>query len=155
LKSVILELRIMRHLPLQFHPNIAEVFGYGWHQSSGDQREDSGAEAAATQYQIMPYLLVPYAAHGTFRDYLRSSSSDVPHRFKEILLGDVASALSSLHSCGIVHGDIKLDNVIIFSSWDRPSATIAKLTDFGHSIVIGNDQSGEMKDSPRYAGTLP
>jgi len=151
LKSVILELRIMRHLPLRSHPSITEVFGYGWHRSNGDPTEDS----SRAQHQIMPYLLVPYATHGTFRDYLRSASSEISLQSKEILLGDIASALTSLHLCGIVHGDVKLDNVLIFISWDRPSATIAKLTDFGHSIVIGNDYQSGSKDSPRYTGTPP
>ncbi|KAK4210480.1 hypothetical protein QBC37DRAFT_376971 [Rhypophila decipiens] len=153
LKSVILELRIMRHHPLRAHPNIIDVLGYGWHKSSGGGSGQSGP--SNTGGQIMPYLLVPYAAHGTFREYLLAASPKLSIQHKEILLGDVASAIAGLHACGIVHGDTKLDNVLIFDCGDRPLGTIAKLADFGHSIVLGNSGQDPNDESLRYTGKFP
>ncbi|KAK3326818.1 kinase-like domain-containing protein [Apodospora peruviana] len=153
LKSVILELRIMRHPPLRAHPNITDVFGYGWHKSSNNGTV--AGEDADDQVKIMPYLLVPYAVHRTFREYLSVAPGKISIENKEILLGDVASAIAGLHACGIVHGDTKLDNVLVFDSWDRPSATIAKLADFGHSIVLGNTRQEGSDEPLRYTGTFP
>ncbi|KAI0382883.1 hypothetical protein F5Y04DRAFT_279132 [Hypomontagnella monticulosa] len=136
LQSVILELRIMRHAPLRSHPNILTVLGYGWNMGGS---------------QIAPYLLVQYAPYGTLRQYLRHSKPEVSVMQKEMLLGDVAAAMNALHVCGIIHGDVKLDNVLVFHSWDRPAKSIAKIADFGHSLVISGKEDGELH--LRYGGT--
>ncbi|KAI1759330.1 hypothetical protein GGR53DRAFT_513939 [Hypoxylon sp. FL1150] len=138
LQSVILELRIMRHAPLRSHPNILAVFGYGWNTKAT---------------QIVPYLLVQYAPYGTLREYLRHFKFDIQLTHKEILLGDVAAATSTLHLCGIIHGDIKLDNVLVFHSWDRPTKSIAKIADFGHSLIISRKEDAEQAYI-RYGGTF-
>ncbi|KAH9889232.1 protein kinase-like protein [Xylariomycetidae sp. FL2044] len=149
LRSAILELRIMRHAPLRHHPNILSVVGYGWNNTR------TGT--------LMPYLLVGYAHLGTLRQYLRQRAQvavNVNVNDKEILLGDVASGLSALHLCGIVHGDVKLDNVLVFRSWDRPAKAIAKIADFGHSLIVSDDDDDNGKKNTdsrggtlRYAGT--
>ena len=142
LKSVILEVQIMRHGPLRAHPNFSSVLGYGWNTRGN---------------RIMPYILVEYAPMGTLRQYLKQlklSPKPALPRDIEILVGDVASALSALHTCGIVHGDVKLDNVLVFPSLDRPAKALAKLTDFGHALIM-NDKSRKRDNDPvRYGGTL-
>ncbi|OAQ97462.1 hypothetical protein LLEC1_03548 [Akanthomyces lecanii] len=135
LKSVLLELKIMRHPPLKAHPNIASILGYGWNTKAG---------------VIMPFVVVEHAAHGTFRQFVKQGQR---LDYIETLLGDVASGLSALHTCRIVHGDVKLDNVIIFPSRDRPAKAIAKLTDFGHAIVLNDASQDEHKSELVYAGT--
>ncbi|PNP51844.1 hypothetical protein THARTR1_07613 [Trichoderma harzianum] len=137
LRAVILELQILRHRPLRNHPNFPFAFGYGWNMNGG---------------QVIPYLLVQYAPKGTLRQYAKSLSSPLPLRDLQILAGDVASALSALHTCGIVHGDVKLDNVLVVHSWDRPAQVLAKLTDFGHALVIDN-KSSKHDGIMRYGGT--
>ncbi|KAL7791603.1 hypothetical protein V8C43DRAFT_322341 [Trichoderma afarasin] len=137
LRAVILELQILRHRPLRNHPNFPFAFGYGWNMNGG---------------QVLPYLLVQYAPKGTLRQYVQSMSSSIPLRDLQILAGDVASALSALHTCGIVHGDVKLENVLVVHSWDRPAQALAKLTDFGHALVIDN-KSSKHDGIMRYGGT--
>ncbi|OTB20385.1 hypothetical protein K445DRAFT_84591 [Daldinia sp. EC12] len=137
IQSVILELRIMRHAPLRSHPNILTVFGYGWNMGAS---------------RIAPYLLVQYAPYGTLRQYLQHTKPETSITQKEILIGDVAAATSALHLCGIIHGDIKLDNVLIFHSWDRPSKSIAKISDFGHSLVVTGSEDSERY--LKYGGTF-
>ncbi|KAL9087151.1 MAG: hypothetical protein Q9165_006802 [Trypethelium subeluteriae] len=134
LNSVLLELRIMHHKPLHAHPNILNLVAYGW----SDQ-----------QNHILPYILVEYSPCGTFRDYLRSNNLTL--RSKEILLGDVALGTAALHCASIVHGDLKLENVLIFHSWDRPSGVIGKLADFGHSLLLL--ATNKDHPPPRYDGT--
>ncbi|KAF4920067.1 Ankyrin repeat domain-containing protein 2 [Colletotrichum viniferum] len=139
LGSVIFEAQIMRYPPLRAHPNLPLALGYGW---------------SLRGVSVIPYLVVEYAPLGTLREYIKTAKpllADV-----EILLGDVSSALSALHTCGIVHGDIKLDNALVFPSWDRPTKALAKITDFGHAIIL-NDTAGSQSDYDKiikYGGTL-
>ncbi|KAH6604039.1 kinase-like protein [Trichoderma cornu-damae] len=95
------EEKILRHRPLRNHSNFPYAFGYGWNMNND---------------QIVPYLLVRYAPKGTLRQYLKSMLSPISRRDLQILAGDVAPALSALHKCGIAHGDIKLDNVLVIHS---------------------------------------
>jgi serine/threonine protein kinase len=133
LANLLLDLQIMHHKPLQGHPNILNLVGYGWNMEGNS---------------LAPFVMVDYAAMGNFRSYLGQNRDHLPFRSKLIFMGDVAAGLMALHKCGIVHGDLKLDNVLVFQSWSRPSAAIARLCDFGHSLVISNDES-----QPRYCGT--
>ncbi|KAH6898222.1 kinase-like domain-containing protein [Thelonectria olida] len=138
LQAAVLELCVMRHPPLRKHPNIPAVFGYGWNQSGT---------------QPLPYLLVQYSHYGTLRQYLHHVGSEILLAAKEILIGDVASGLSALHVCKIIHGDVKMDNVLVFHSWDRPAKALAKLSDFGHSIIITGAEGKQRTESARYGGT--
>ena len=121
----------MHHTPLRSHPNVLDLVGYGWNMSD-----------------LVPFAVVDYASLGNFRTYLKETSK-VAFRDKVIFIGDVAAGLTALHDSDIVHGDLKLDNVLVFHSWDRPSNAIAKICDFGHSLIISEYEAQRM----RYAGT--
>lgn len=61
---------------------------------------------------------------------------------------DVAHGLDILHSCGIIHGDVKAENVLIFSHPEKKY--VAKIADFGFSVV------GEAATAAMHlAGTRP
>jgi serine/threonine protein kinase len=131
LRAILSEIRIMYHAPLREHPNVLFILGYGWRQSG---------------QAPMPYIVVEYAMFGSLRQYLAESERNL--RTKIIMAGDIAAGLNALHQCDIVHGDLKLDNVVVLQSWDRPSGAIAKLCDFGHAIVLSGD-----KRHQKYFGT--
>lgn len=120
LQSVLREVLIMCHPPLAHHPNIVSLLGYGW---------------TGKVQQPLPFVSVEFASMGTLREYMREGQSI---RTKLILMGDVGAGVMALHKCGIVHGDLKMDNVVVFPSLDRPSGSIAKVSDFGHSILFGS-----------------
>jgi serine/threonine protein kinase len=137
LRSVIIEVQIMRHPPLKAHPNIISSLGYGWNTH---------------QNVIMPYVVVEDASLGTLREHIRRNSpplSDI-----EILLGDIVSGLAALHVCGIVHGDMKLDNVLVFPSMDRPAKALVKIADFGHALLLNDTSNTQERASLIYAGTM-
>jgi hypothetical protein len=46
-----------------------------------------------------------------------------------------------------------MDNVLVFHSWDRPAKALAKLSDFGHSIIIAGAEGKQRTESARYGGT--
>ncbi|KAF0325785.1 serine threonine-protein phosphatase 6 regulatory ankyrin repeat subunit b [Colletotrichum asianum] len=136
LTAVTVEAQIMRHSPLRVHPNLPTVIGYGWN---------------VWGELIIPFLIVEYAPLGTLREHIQKFQPPLPD--VEILLGDVASALAALHVCGIVHGDIKLDNVLVFPSWDRPAKALAKLTDFGHALILNDNSKKYDDEAVKYGGT--
>ncbi|KAJ5368842.1 uncharacterized protein N7496_008602 [Penicillium cataractarum] len=132
LQSVLREILIMCHPPLTHHPNIIDILGYGW---------------TVEKQRLSPFISVEFASKGTLREYLKENVH--PIRTKLILMGDVGAGLMALHKCGIVHGDLKMDNIVVFSSLDRPCMSIAKVSDFGHSIIVGS--ASEKKK--QYFGT--
>ena len=94
---LIKDLEVMHHPPLANHVNILRLLGYGWNLS-----EDS----------TLPFLVTEYADRGTLREFLRNKYIDVASRLK--LCGNIASGLHAMHMCGVSHGDLKLENVLVF-----------------------------------------
>lgn len=118
LRDLLLEAQALLHYPLIKHRNIVDLLAYGW---------DSGA---------IPYLVVDYADLGSLDCFLRSTST-TPDQKTQIAV-DIASALELLHACDIVHGDLKLENVLVFA--DSVTGFTVKLSDFGFcsSDALGN-----------------
>ncbi|KAJ5088075.1 hypothetical protein N7456_011691 [Penicillium angulare] len=132
LQSVLREILILCHPPIAHHPNIIGLLGYGW---------------SMQMQRVSPFISLEFATHGSLRDYMKERKRSI--KTKLILIGDVAAGLMALHKCGIVHGDLKADNAVVFSSLDRPSMSIAKVSDFGHSILI----SSASEEKSKYVGT--
>lgn len=134
LEAILLELRVLTHRPLRHHNNIVQLIQVGW---EGDPLE------RAVKW---PVLVVDYADRGTLADFFDNEEA-VNYDVKRSLSLDIAHGLQALHSCQVVHGDLKLLNVLVFSRDD--GGYNAKLSDFG----------GALLDSPqallRPMGTRP
>ena len=91
------DLEVMHHPPLARHDNILGLLCYGWNMS-GDS--------------ALPFLVTEYAEHGTLRELLQKETISVALKLK--LCGDIASGLHAMHLCGVSHGDLKLENVLVF-----------------------------------------
>lgn len=61
---------------------------------------------------------------------------------------EVGRGLEAIHDAGLIHGDIKLDNILIFQDDNR---WIAKLSDFG--LTAWAQSSSNMQESLEYRGT--
>ncbi|TFK51645.1 kinase-like protein, partial [Heliocybe sulcata] len=70
-------------------------------------------------------IIVDWMPHGDITDYVRNT----PRADKEDLINQVALGLEYLHTKGVVHGDLKGENVLV----DRRGQ--ARLGDFGLSSV--------------------
>ena len=94
---VLKDLEVMHHPPLARHDNVIRLLGYGYGLSSTNP---------------LPFLVTEYSQHGTLREYLMAESTTLVARLK--LFGGVASGLHAMHLCGVAHGDVKLENVLVF-----------------------------------------
>ncbi|KAL3478344.1 kinase-like protein [Aspergillus californicus] len=130
MKAALMELYALTHEPLRQHPNIIDVLGLAW----GSNYFDSSHR--------LPVLVMEYADHGSLADL--QQKHDLSPSTRRLLALDIGHGLQMLHRCGIIHGDVKSENVLIFSHPEREY--IAKLSDFGFSIV------GEAADAEAYVG---
>ncbi|KAK2796459.1 hypothetical protein FQN51_009348 [Onygenales sp. PD_10] len=135
LQSVHREVLAMCHPPLASHPNIVDFLGYGW---------------SLERQQLSPFICVELAYKGSLRTFMSDSSTSI--KTKLTLSGDVAAGLVALHRCGVVHGDMKLDNVVVVPALDRPCMVTAKISDFGHSIFTASvpDEGSYYYGTVRY-----
>ncbi|EWG45915.1 serine/threonine protein kinase [Fusarium verticillioides 7600] len=134
------ELRVGTHPALTNVQEILPLIGYGWN----------------TNLLIRtPFLMVPFSEHGTLSYYLRRRDVrewiDMSGR-RDLAL-DVARGLEALHSCKIIHGDIKPDNVLIFTTFGRSRDRwnqMAKLSDFGGCIFEDESSKNLYGGTPLY-----
>ncbi|KAM5343884.1 hypothetical protein ACJ41O_012421 [Fusarium nematophilum] len=146
-RSLVNELRILTHKPLSTHPNLLRIMGLGW----------SAPESDPDYY--LPMVQTEFAPFGTLKTFL--SAWHCPYSFKRQFLLDIAEGLSALHGCSIVHGDVKVENILIFVSEDPEYPFIAKISDFGFSLDTSPEGTGHLIGctplwaAPEAADTIP
>ena len=129
LQSVLTEFHALLHPPLLAHPHIIDFLGLAW-----------GSNHANPRHRL-PVLVVEYGDRGTLADVQlrRSSLSDLEK--KEICLR-VALSLETLHQNGIIHSDLKPENIIMCTRKD--GRLVPKLADFGFAIIESSESSEVM-----------
>lgn len=127
--------------------NILNVIGYSWNIQGGS---------------VIPFVITEFAAEGTLRGYLKSKR--IPLHERLLLCRDVAQGLHALHTCGVAHGDLKLENVLARSLWGKSKLAglepenssirvTACISDFGHSLHLFDDEEDD-DSQRRYGGTM-
>ncbi len=109
---------------------------------------DSGEAPDGTLYLVMPYV-----AGGDLRNVLNEQGPFAPARAVR-MIDQLAAALDAAHRVGVVHRDVKPENVLL-SAVEPQDADHALLTDFG----ISRDEmsnatltaTGELLLTPAYA----
>jgi serine/threonine-protein kinase len=108
---------------------------------------------AATDFGRLPsgsfFLVMEYVAGGTLRSVVDSGALE-PARALRIVRG-IVSGLQAAHSLGIVHRDMKPENVMLIERDGDPD--FVKLLDFGIAKVSGFGASGE-GGAPGASGAL-
>lgn len=118
-----------------FHPNIVEI-------------RDFAVAEDGTPFLVMELL------HGSDLYSLTRGNKRLPLAYALEVLSQAGSALESMHSLGIIHRDVKLQNLFLCSGGygERPGGTI-KLVDFGLATTLGSEQlsgRGSTLGTPEY-----
>jgi len=100
------------------HPNVVGVY---------DQGQDDGTV----------YLAMELVPGHTLRDVIRKESP-MPAPRALALLEPVLSALAAAHRAGLIHRDVKPENVLIATDPDS-GATVIKVADFGLAKAVSAD----------------
>jgi serine/threonine protein kinase len=90
------------------------------------------------------YLVLEYASGGDLHTLLRKNGS-MDHDSTRFVMGEVISALSSVHDLGLVYADLKPENVVISETGH------IKLTDFGGSRPVTDTARRMIAESARNA----
>ena len=104
------------------HPHIVPLFDSGEEPVTAADGERGGKDTS------LLYYVMPYEAGHSLRERL-SHDGPLPVEDAVLILRDVCGALSHAHQHGIVHRDIKPDNVLL-------SGRQAMVTDFGVARAV-------------------
>ncbi|RFU75464.1 serine threonine kinase [Trichoderma arundinaceum] len=115
LMSIIQELRILTNTRLKDHQNLPHVLGVFF------QEENNPAG-------IRPCVVFDLALCDLQQYLITKAGGDVQPSELIGFASNIANGLGALHSCGLVHGDLKPDNVLLYLRNDTVTAAIA---DFG------------------------
>lgn len=93
-------------------------------------------ESQETYFMVMEYM-----QGGDLFDYAQTRKFRIPESDVKRIAHEIGLAIQYLHSLGVVHRDLKLENVMMS---DKSDKAIPKLVDFGLAKLIGpNEQSDE------------
>lgn len=126
-KSLLLELKILVHDVIRTCPQVVDLLGYGCESKHGG---------------LSLYVVSEYSRFGTLKDFLSQQGASLGLYQKAKLCCDVARGLEKVHASKLAHGDVKLENALVFSDGD--DGHTVKISDFGHA---------RLDDNQRYLGT--
>ncbi len=116
------------------HPNIVDIF-------------ETGKLPDGRPYIVMERL------EGQPLSYRADDGKILPDQVIGILL-QICDALIAAHAAGIVHRDLKLDNVFLVDNPDEPQLPRVKLLDWGIAKVLSHDVKhtieGQLVGTPQY-----
>lgn len=118
-RSMMLEITALCHPSLRKHPNLVNLLAWG---------------SSTLNWQEVPFIALEIA-NMDLASFLRNRN-EVSINERHYLARNIACGLDAIHEVGLVHGDLKPENVLIFG---EPGHWIAKLADFGGAANIRKD----------------
>ena len=95
------------------------------------------------------YLILDLITGGEMFEHLIQNGAYSEHDAAR-LIKHVASALNFLHGIGIVHADLKPENLML-SSWNDKNSVI-KMVDFGCAVVESEEEGVPIRELSRSDG---
>jgi serine/threonine protein kinase len=138
LGSLTREVRFLQYSKLRGHPNIMQLLGISWTQESHNEELE--------EMHILRPIAIVELAKWSLDQYIEEELGMLSLTIKGSLIGDIISGVAALHSLGLIHGDMKPQNVLIFLQ-ERP---IAKVADFGEAIQTLYPDSEKLGDSRQW-----
>jgi serine/threonine protein kinase len=101
--------------------------------------------------QGLPYLVMEYLGGDSLSQRIDEKGPLLPSDVV-LLVEQVARALTEAHARGVVHRDIKPDNILLVEDADRERTFTVKLIDFGLADPESTrrDKPGEIAGTPQY-----
>jgi serine/threonine protein kinase len=146
IRGFVRELRVLHHLAM--NPFIVDLRGVGWFE----ERRNSDQDDDHRWYK--PALILEEAFNTL--DYLIGASADPSYSDLLQIFGHITAGLLALHRCGIAHGDIKPQNILLFKravvhEGQQGQAYFAKISDFESAVFESDSKHGPLRYPP---GTL-
>jgi serine/threonine protein kinase len=114
------EIRILGHSHIRENRNIIDLIGLDW-------------GPAFLEGQRWPLLLLEYANCGTLEDFFNLNDLNYTWGIKTSIAYDIANGLEALDDAGVLHGDLKLSNLLVFR--EGADSFMVKICDFGSAII--------------------
>jgi serine/threonine protein kinase len=129
LYSLHLELRVLTDKRIRSHDNIVKLETVIWEEHP----DDLG--------RYWPSLVMEYAKLGTLSSLYDCGWHPLNFEEERRLCHAMGAALRFLHENGVVHGDVKPENVLMFGDDSSTEKVIPKLADFGYALLDGENTS--------------
>ncbi|EPS40760.1 hypothetical protein H072_5357 [Dactylellina haptotyla CBS 200.50] len=137
IETICQEISLMSYFPLRTHRNIVDLFAISWEEIH-----------TSVALEFRPIMVVELAdkVYPTLDMLIEAEiipTYDISQ--KAFLISDILAAISFVHEHVILHGDIKPENILLFS--DGLPRLTAKLSDFGFSNKRLLDKAGALGTS--------
>ena len=119
------------------HPNVCRIFDLGI-----DHGNDTLGPCVFLTMELLPGV--------TLSKFLLAHGAVLPRRALPLLL-QLADGLAAAHTAGVVHRDLKSDNVMFVEQEDHPLRAV--ITDFGLASFVMQDDGG-VEGGSSFSGTL-
>ncbi|RSL59388.1 hypothetical protein CEP54_007267 [Fusarium duplospermum] len=124
-KALVNEIMVLSHPLIRNHPNMSQLQGFCWEVSEENDKS-------------WPVLIFEKAPFGDLLDFSRSrEGTEIAFAERLKLCVDIGTAILDLHLNGIIHGDIKPENVLVFKEGGTYGA---RVIDFGYSTLYADNQ---------------
>ena len=91
------------------------------------------------------YAIFEYVSNGELFNYVLKIKRKLPEDISRKIFYDLVKAVETCHKCGITHGDIKLENILLSSNFN------IKLIDFGFAKRIDEGLISSLTGTKGYA----
>lgn len=85
------------------------------------------------------YLVMEYCDGGSLLSYLEMKNFNLSEHEAKIIIYNIFFAIAHIHSLGIMHRDIKIENILMKTQYDIQGGI--RVTDFGFSTPLGPNQT--------------
>ena len=123
LKAIAWECHVLSRPKVRSCKNIVGLLGLSWRPVY---------TCGENNLRFLPVLLMEYAHEGALTNLWNPDLYLTTYNFKRNLALDIARGLGTLHEQGIIHGDLKCDNILL--NQDSENHITAKISDFGFSV---------------------